>query len=212
MAANTTTQIPPDSTGDKLQMMSRVEGADTVLLQGVHLDHAQNPSYIAFADSTAVGAFATSKQHVSIFNAAASGKLVTIHDIRFVNLALTAVSGVGVRFDIKRITTHSAGTSITTEKLDTNFPALPAGVTVRAASTVTEGNILWAIACNNDEIPLTGLNTTFMGTSILPAVANPRVAPLTFREGEGLTVKQITNSSVGTWGWIIIFSTQDIWT
>jgi hypothetical protein len=212
MAANTITQIPPDSTGDKLQMMNRKEGADDVLLQGVHLDHAQNPSYIAWADSSAVGAFATDKKHISILNAAASGKLITIHDIRYVNLALTAVSGVGVRFDIKRITAHSAGTSITTEKLDTNFPSLPAGVTVRAASTVTEGNTLWAIAVNNDEIPLTGINHNFAGTSILPALADPRVGKLTFREGEGLCVRQITSSVVGTFGWIIIFSAQDVWT
>jgi hypothetical protein len=212
MAANSITQIPPDSTGDKLQMMQRKEGADDVLLQGVHLDHAQNPQYLAFADSTAVGAFAQNKQHISLFNAAASGKLVTIHDIRYVNLALTAVTGVGVRFDVKRITTHSAGTSVTPEKMDTLNPNLPAGVTVRAASTVTEGVILWAIGVNNDEIPLSGINHNFLGNSILPSVIDPRAGKLVLREGEGITVKQITNSAVGTFAWIIQFSTQDVWT
>lgn len=212
MAANSITQIPPDSTGDKLQMMQRKEGADDVLLQGVHLDNAQNPHYLAFADSTAVGAFAQNKQHISLFNAAASGKIVTIHDIRYVNLALTAVTGVGVRFDIKRITTHSVGTAVTPEKLDTLNPNLPAGVTVRAACTVTEGNILWAVAVNNDEIPLTGINHNFLGCSIVPSVIDPRAGKITLREGEGITVKQITNSVVGTFAWIIQFSTQDVWT
>ena len=212
MAANTTTQIPPDSTGDKLQMMQRKVGSDDVLLQGVHLDHAQDQHYLAFADSTAVGAFAANKQHINLFNDAASGKLVTIHDIRFVNLALTAVTGVGVRFDVKRITTHSAGTAVTPEKMDTTYADLPAGVTVRAASTVTEGNILWAVAVNNDEIPLTGVNHNFQGCSIMPAVIDPRAGRLTLREGEGITVKQITSTTVGTFAWIIQFSTQDVWT
>jgi hypothetical protein len=212
MAANTITQIPPDSTGDKLQMMSRQEGADTVLLQGVHLDNAQNPHYLAFADSTAVGAFAQNKQHINLYNAADSGKLVTIHDIRYVNLQLTAATGVGVRFNIIRITTHSGGTSVTPEKMDTNNPNLPAGITVRAASTVTEGAILWAVAMNNDEIPLTGNHQNFRGSSILPSIADPRAGKLTLREGEGITVKQITSTTVGTWGWIIQFSTQDVWT
>lgn len=212
MAANSITQIPPDSTGDKLQMMQRKEGADDVLIQGVHLDNAQNPHYLAFADSTAVGAFAQNKQHVNLFNAAASGKIVTIHDIRYVNLALTAVTGVGVRFDIKKITTHSVGTVVTPEKLDSSNPALPAGITVRAASTVTEGNILFAIAVNNDEIPLSGINHNFLGNSILPSVIDPRAGKITLREGEGITVKQITNSVVGTFAWVIQFSTQDVWT
>jgi hypothetical protein len=97
--------------------------------------------------------------------------------------------------------------------MDTIYTNLPAGVTVRAASTpVTEGSILWAIAVNNDEIPLTGLNTAFNGTSIMPAICDPRAGKLTLREGEGICVKQITNSSVGTFAWIIQFSTQDVWT
>lgn len=211
MAANSVTQIPPDSTGDRLQMMARQEGAQEVLLQGVHLDNAQNPHYIAFADSTAVGAFAASKNHISLVNAAGSGRIVVIHDIKFVNLQLTAVSGVGVRFNVNRITTHSAGTLATPEKMDTIRENLPAGITVRAASTATPGALLWAFAVNNDEIPLTGLNGPISQISVVPSYSDPRAGKLLLREGEGIVIQQITSTTVGTFAWLIQFSTQEIW-
>lgn len=191
---DTFTQVPPDSNGDKLHMRERVRGVDTVLQQAIFLAHGQTWSTVADAV-----AFAQNKHHISILNAAGSGKCLTIHDLRWVNLSLTAVTGVGIRWDVKKITAHSGGTALTAEAWDTLNDTLPAGITVRTGATsVTEGNLLFPFTSHNDEIPLTGLNAQQLGNSILPGMGDVKSGALVFREGQGMTVKQITNSVVGS--------------
>jgi len=205
--ADSFTQVPPDSTGDKLHMRSRVRGADTVLQQSVFLSHGE--TWSGLADAVA---FAANKFHISILNAAGSGKCVTIHDLRWVNLSIAAVTGVGIRFDVKKITAHSGGTALTPDAWDTINAALPAQVTLRTGATsVTEGNLLFPFTANNDENPLTGLNPQMMGNSILPGIADPKSGALVLREGQGLCVKQITSSTIGSWAWILQFSIEDTW-
>jgi hypothetical protein len=46
----------------------------------------------------------------------------------------------------------------------------------------------------------------------LPAPADPRAVPLTFREGQGICIKQITSSTVGSYAWLAIFTVEDTWT
>lgn len=196
------TQVPPDSTGDKLAMRTRTKGADNVLEQSVYL--SEEETHVALADAVA---FVQNKHHISLLNAAASGVTVRIHQIRYVNLSLTAVTGVGVRFDIKKITAHSGGTPLTPEKFDANNAALPAGVTARTGATsVTEGAILMPIALNNDEIPLTLLNANAQNNNIF--FNELKSQPFVLREGEGVTVKQITNTTVGSFAWLIVFSVE----
>lgn len=205
--AETNLPVPPDSTGQKLRMRSRKRGANDVVEQAVFMHQAE--TWMALADAVA---FAANKHHWSIFNASGSGKVVQLLDLRYIDLSIAAVTGVGIRFDIKRVTASSAGTAITCEATDTTNAALPAGVTVRTNGTITEGNLLWPATLSNDEIPLTGLNTNWLGNTILPAWGDSRAVPLTFREGQGLTVKQITSSTVGSYAWLGIFTVEDTWT
>lgn len=205
--ADANIQVPPDSTGQKLHMRSRIRGADTVLQQSVFMAHGE--TWSAVADTVA---FAANKQHISILNAAGSGKCVTLHDLRWVNLSIAAVTGVGIRWDVKKISAHSGGTALTPEAWDSLNTALPAQVTVRTGATsVTEGNLLFPFTANNDENPLTGLNPQQMGNSILPGIADVKSGAFVLREGQGITVKQITSSTVGSWAWIIQFSVEDTW-
>lgn len=204
--ASTYTQVPPDSTGDKLHMQERVRGADTVLQQAVFIGEA--PTWTACADAVA---FAASKHHVTLFNASASGVVVHLHEIRPVNLSLTTVTGVGIRFDIRACSAASAGTTITPVAFDTNNPSLPAGVTVRTGGTVTTGALLAPFTSNNDEIPLTGLGGyNFPSPNIVPNVQ--RMQPFTLREGQGITVQQVTSSTVGSWAWVLCFSVESTYT
>lgn len=202
MGNRTFTQVPPDSTGDKLAMRSRVKGADTVLEQGVYL--SEEETYSVVADAVA---FAANKHHIAIHNATGSGVTVRVHKILPINLSLTAVTGVGVRFEIRRTaSTPSAGTLLTPEKFDSSNAALPAGVTVRTGATITDGTLLYPFAMNNDEIGLTLLNTNTQIRNIF--YDDIKTQPFVLRENEGITVKQPTSTTVGSFAWLIVFSVE----
>lgn len=199
------TQVPPNSTGNKLRTRSRVIGVDTVHEQAVF--QGALPTYYALADNVA---FAASKHHISVMNAAGSGVVVAVRKIYPINVQLGTVTGVAVRMDVKRATAHSAGTDITTVKADTDSPNLPAQVTVKTNGTVTESSLLYPLVLINEEISAaqTGL------TSILAAATNwqpegNEVQELRLREGEGLTIKQITSSTVGSHAWLVVFTVDD---
>lgn len=204
--ASSFTQVPPDSTGDKLHMIERVRGSDTVLQQGVFIGEA--PTYSAWANDVAAAA---SKHHTTIFNAAASGVVVQVHDVRFYNLGITAVTGVALRFDMLKASAASAGTTITPEKFDSGDANLPAGVTVRTNGTVTNGNRVMGFVTSGEEMAATLLARSHEGVSLLPNI-NGKQKPFTLREGEGLTVQQITSSTIGTFGWLVIFSAEPTYT
>lgn len=201
MGNRTFTQVPPDSTGDKLAMRNRTKGADTILEQSVYL--SEEETYSAVADAVT---FAANKHHITLFNATGSGRTVRVHQIRPINLSLAAISGVGIRFEVRRANAASGGTVITPEKFDTNNENLPAGITVRTNGTVTNGNLLYPFAMNNDEIPLTALNANMQMNNIF--FNELKNQPFVLRENEGITVQQITSSTVGSYAWLIIFSVE----
>ena len=187
---------------------SRVRGSDVVQEQAVFMHQAD--TWLALADAIAPAANA---YPISILNATGSGKVVQLLELRYIPLALTAVTGVGVRFEVHLgITAHSAGTAITPRAFDSTQTALPAQVTVRTGGTITGGTLLYPFAINNDEIPLTLINHDMAGLNVLPALRDSRAVPLTLRPGEGLGIKQITSSTVGSFGWMCVFTIEDTWT
>lgn len=144
--ANGFTQVPPNSTGNKMRTRTRAIGADTVHEQAVWT--AAMPTYYALADNVA---FAVNKQHISLFNNVGSNQVVSIKKIFHINLSLAAVTGVAVRFDVKRTSAQSVGTAITAQSMDSIDPAL-ANVLVATGATVTEGALLYPVTTQNDEI------------------------------------------------------------
>jgi hypothetical protein len=203
MGNRTFTQVPPDSTGDKLAMRNRKKGADTVLEQAVYI--GEEETFIAVCDAVAP---ATNKSLACIFNATGSGVTVRIHEVLLHQLGLVAQTGVNARLELRRATAVSAGTTVTAEKFDTNNANLPAGVTVRHNGTVTDGNLLYPVVITNDESPLSGLPNYSQDKSIWKAMRGIRIQPFVLRENEGLTVKNVTNTTVGTWAVVIVFSVE----
>jgi hypothetical protein len=65
---------------------------------------------------------------------------------------------------------------------------------------------MFPLGIHNDEIALTGAQPMLEGQSIIPK--NQRTKLLTLREGEGLTVKQITSNTVGSFAWLVIFTVE----
>ncbi len=97
------TQVPPNSTGNKMRTRLRTIGANDVHEQAVFA--AAAPTFYATADAVALSA---NKHHLSLFNGAGSGVLIAVKKLFQINLSLTAVTGVALRFDIKRTTAQSA--------------------------------------------------------------------------------------------------------
>lgn len=201
--AESFTQVPPNSTGNKMRTRSRVIGANTVHEQGVFT--AALPTYYALADAVA---FAANKQHLSIFNNAGSNQIIAIKKLFHINLSLSAVTGVAVRFDVKKTTAQSVGTAITANSADSTNPAL-SGVQIATGATVTEGAILYPITTQNDEI--TAANTAIanylmqFGNLALEGVEQQEYR---LRPGEGMTIKQITSTTVGSFAWLMAFTVE----
>lgn len=202
--AETFIQLPPDSTGKKLRTRDKLIGGQTVHEQAVY--QTALPTFYVLADAVA---FAANKHHLSIMNAAGSGKLVSIKKLFHINLSLGAVTGVALRFDIKRATAVSAGTAITPQSCDTD-DAFPAGITINTNGTVTEGALLYPVTTQNDEI--TAANTAvanYLAMMINLQPESPELKEFRLRPGEGFTVKQITSSTVGSFAWFAVITVDD---
>lgn len=204
--AESYTQVPPNSTGNKIRTRTKVIGGNTVHEQAVY--QTALPTYYALADAVA---FAANKQHISILNATGSGKVVAIKKLFMINTQLASVTGVAIRADVKRMTAHSGGTTITPVACDSLNPALPAEITVRTGATsVTESSLLFPLTFTNDEA---GATQAFPSTQLMagfnwfPEGAETQETRL--RPGEGVTVKQITSSTVGQFAWLIVFTVDD---
>ncbi len=198
-------QLPPDSTGKKLHTRQRVIGANTVQEEATWRPGRE--TWYAYADAVA---FVANKHHISIFNASGSGKIIRVVKLFAINLQSAAVTGIIDRFDFKKITASSAGTTITAEAADTNNAALPAQVTIRTNGTITEGNVLFPwLASSEEETAVVGLSRSMFQqwSNIIPE--GEEIQEPTAREGQGFTMKQITSSTVGSFGWLMVFTVGD---
>lgn len=205
--ANSFTQVPPNSTGNKMRTRTRVQGADTVHEQAIF--SGALPTYYFLADAVA---FAANKQMISLYNAAGSGVLVVIKKLYLINVQTTTVTGVAVRQDFKRFTAlHSAGTLVTPTSCDSANPAVPAEVTCRTGGTVTDLTTLFPLTFANDEI---GATQAFPSVQLLAGInwlpEGTEVQEVRLREGEGVTVKNITSTIVGSFAYMFVVTIDEL--
>lgn len=177
-------------------------------MAGPDYDYAL-PTWYAFAD--AVGFDGSGNKHFfSILNGAGSGKILKVHGLWLVNLQLDAVTGVGVRFEVKRIATLTGGSAITTYAADTRNTALPSQVSIATGATIGEGAFLWAFSILNDEVA----NATVFPASVGMMGENLIKRPVHYLqsqvllEQQGLTLKQITATAVGQAGVLCVFTVE----
>ncbi len=152
-------------------------------------------------------AFAQNKYHLTVFNPVDSGIAIKLHRLIGYNLQLTAVTGVGVQFDMKWCDTVVGGTVITPKPYDrSDGIAVVSFTAVTGATSVANEDLLYSFAFNNDEIPLTNANAN--GNNRIDVFTSNQVDLQhgTLRPGQGITLKQITNSVVGTYGWQMLVS------
>lgn len=163
------------------------------------------PLFLALADTVA---FAQNKHHISIFNTAESTNLIRLERLHFVNLSLVAVTGVAVRFDVKRTTGQSAGTAVACTPYDTADTSLldTSKIRVATGATIVEGSLRYPVVTNNDEIGATAATLPGLLSRVNVFTSEGSVKRGVLRPGEGLTVKQITNTTVGSFAWVLQFA------
>lgn len=203
--AETYTQLPTNTeNGNKLRENEVTVGSNSVRQQAVFQTARQ--TCLAIVENSQ---FANTKQHFSLFNGSGSGRVIRVQKLFMTNMVETAVSGGTRRIDVKKITACSGGTDITPIKQDSLNDDLPAQILIKTTATVTEGAIIFPLIFPDDEMLLTqasGAQQLFSGINWIPE--GLELQEYTLREGEGLTIKQITNSTVGNVTWIVLFSVE----
>jgi len=202
--AETFIQLPPDSTGKQLRTRSKLIAGQTVHEQAVY--QTALPTFFATADAVAL---ALNKHHISLFNAAGSGKMVAIRKLFQINNQLTTVTGAALRFSVFRTTVQSAGTAITPTMADTDN-TLPVGISVATGATVTNGPLIFPYITQSDE--MTAANTAvanYLSQYNNLMMESNEIKELRLRPGEGFTAQQITSSTVGSFSWVMVFTVDD---
>jgi hypothetical protein len=171
---------------------------------------AQLPTFFFYSGEVNVG---NNKSMASIVNGSGSGKIVCIRKISIVNITTSAVTGTVAEFELRRITSHSGGSDITTEKADTQ-DSLPSQITNKIGSTVSglSTSIFMSWHKSTDDWGSGTLDVEALQTAldnVLPAYeANGEQKAITLREGEGITIKCATNTTAGLFEILIEYTVE----
>lgn len=161
--------------------------------------------------------FAQNKSHLAIFNATGSGKIVKVWGVYMSNRQTSAVTGVNVEWDfLIRTTAQSAGTSVTPVSMDSANAAIPAQITVVTNGTITAGTTDWWHPYTvNEELTATQVmvrSDVVQYQNMIPFMrefaALGIIQPITLRETQGFSVKQITSTTVGTHCVVMVFTLE----
>lgn len=199
-------QVPPDSTGAKLQMRQYVRGANNVMSQGVYFDGL--PSYRLMIPAIVPAA---NKYHIVLRNNTGSAQTVYLNGLYCVPDGVTAVTGVINQFNARYVTGTPTLTSVTPLARNSADPALANCVFGHTATAgLTDGSIITPFLVSTEEgtaVPVnTSLQLPFMANLLGPSYPDGR--PWALRPNEGFAVKQIGAGTVGTLSWILDFSVE----
>lgn len=167
-------------------------------------------TFMAYAQDVVIG---NNKSMFSLVNAGGSAVKIKIHDIKITNVQTTAVTGIVADFRLQRCGGHSAGTAITPASYDTTN-TLNASVTARTNGTITSesANILRRAKFSTDEWGVGSVDVeadqyrSQLYNSFYKKIDNTKA--LTLNAGEGITIKQVINSVVGTFDICVTFTQE----
>ena len=146
--------------------------------------------------------------HFDLFNAVGSGITLEIHGV-FILPSLTAVTGVGLTWELIRTSAvGSGGTALTPRPLDSTNTALSASVTARSKPTggaTTDVVLTYMQSSSEETSPYAGMASIL---NHLTFASSPDVQTLTINPGEGIKIDQTLSSSVGTTNIRIAFSVK----
>jgi hypothetical protein len=213
---NDTYVLGDDGSEDGVKITSTTDGAKKRLDVEAKLNgtatvaETEIATFVAVAQGIAIG---NGKSMISLLNATGSGVIVKLREAWIVSAQTTAVTGVLAQFQLLRMTGHSAGTSITPLPYDTadtinvNVTART-GATIAGAAAVNLKRWYWS----TDEYGVGAQDVESMdhtANNLNPHyIAAGKTKPITIRAGEGLTINQITNSTVGSFDLYLVFTQE----
>lgn len=198
-------QVPPDSTGSKLQTRSYVRGANTVHSQGVYFDGL--PTFRVFAPAIVPAA---NKYHIVLRNNTGSAQTLHLLGLYAINDNVTGVTGVINQFNLRRVTGTPTLTALTPYPFNSDDPALANVVAGHTATAgLTDSTIILPLALSSEENTAVPTNTGMFlhHTNLLPAL-HPYGRPLALRPDQAVAVKQIGAGNVGALSWILDFAVE----
>ena len=199
-------QLPPSSAGDsaKLRYLQRTIGANDV--HGGNVFQTAPATFGVVAETTC----ANNLQHLSIYNGS-TDVLVYVKKLFIILRQESGITGGRLRFNVRYATNFSGGTDITPNPHDSSFAALPAEVLLKTGATVTEGDLLFPLTFTNDEMLLTQNSMAqqlMAGLNWMPE--GIEVQDVVLRNGEGFTVRQLTNATGGDLAWYAVISVEPV--
>ena len=156
---------------------------------------------------------AANKYMATLFNTSSTRK-VTVDRVYCLNWQVTAVVGVLLEQELRYVTARTIGSAVTIQREDTT-ETLSSGIEADVGSTtVTEGTgdrgLIRRIIASSEEIALAtayGLNGVLANITDaqLKYYRHPGSLGLVLRQNQGVTVKNITSSTIGTVSYIFEF-------
>lgn len=173
-------------------------------------EEAEFATFNVTAQDVAIG---NNKSMISIVNTTGSTVKVKLRSLKIINAQTTAVTGIIANFQLLRCVTHSAGTSLTIAACETS-DTLSSSVTARTGATIgTEGTTIlrrakystdeWGVGAHDVE---SNDHILQLGTNLLEVPLKAK--PFTLLANEGITLKQITNSAVGSFDIELMFTQE----
>lgn len=190
--------------GDRLKTTSEISNSVVVTAE------TEAATFCAYALGIAIG---NNKSMMSIVNASGSTVKIRIREIRIINVQNTPVTGVISDYRLLRCTGHSSGTNITPLAHDTS-DTLNGSVTVKTNGTISgeAANPLrrwqfstdeWGVGASDVE---SNSHDIQMNKSLFDTA--PKTKTITLNANEGITIKQVTNSTVGTFDILVVFTQE----
>lgn len=176
----------------------------------ISTSETESATFVVYAQDIAIG---NNKSMLSILNATGSGVKIRVREVRIINVQNTAVTGVIADYRFLRITGHSAGTSLTPQSHDTD-DALNVNVTARTGATIT-GELSpvlrrWQFSTDEWGVGSSDVESNTHDMQIQNSLFDtaPKTKTITINAGQGIHIKQVTNSTVGTFDILIVFTQE----
>jgi hypothetical protein len=151
------------------------------------------------------------KYMATLWNGAA-GRKVVLHRAWSYNWQVAAATGTELDQVFMRISARTLGTSVTPLADDTS-DTLTSGITADHLTTaVTDGATIERVIVSSEEIGqtnaafLVGSRATYPGALIYARV--PGTRGVTLRNGQGISIKNVTNSNNGTVSYVYQFTDE----
>jgi hypothetical protein len=176
----------------------------------LQLSQKEAATFTTVAPNITIG---NNKSMLSVTNAGSN--ICKIQEIYLVNVQATAVTGILGTFELRRISSHSAGTVITNISTLDTADTFDSNITIRTNSTVAGESsvLLWRSLFSTDEWGPGALDTESNDHSrqtFFPIFSKKTsgTKPIVLRNNEGLNIKFATNSTAGSFDIMLVFTQE----